>query len=646
MLDSLKKLDINSRLLISGALLSLWSVFTVSPLFLALILVFPGVLIFKLSRNNWLETIPLMLMLNASIFIITAALAELLGLKINVTTLALMNLVTTSTVFLATKKRYLNKLNIELVDRKVIYIIYGLFLLAVISRVISTRIVKAPLLHDPISHAFWAKQIVTTQSINYFYPPGLHILIGFFAESLGLNYAIATHYVTNILSAFIVISWGLVGYQITKNKVFAILLSVLIFMSPYPTDLYFTAGKNSFLAALVFLPLALLCLYKFIKKPKPITAICLSISLLAVFFLHYAVFGYLAVFVATVCILVLFNRMRAKQALRPYFIYGLVAVVISGIVAGAWLVTTKTSYEQRTENRIVGSEAVESKPSKTSVKPTVAFKQTVKEFKATTDQHNSAYFPIIVICTCLILLIYTRSVYLLIPVFAGSVFLIPFVITLLGLKDVGIFRSTGMMLMIPIGTLAIAAVAACISDKFKFSRLQVLFAIVILIAVVPYSAYGTYKEYRKVSKNLSMVDSDDLEAFKWIDTNIDDKAIFLNNAVRSPVRKKIIFGTDAGIWLPVYTSNEVTMPFHEERFSSVWTHQNFDYYTTLGTDPIKSLCSLKAEGVNYYYQDSRTPYGTPTNVSAVVSKKNLQQVYENKSVKVFKITGLDEQCAR
>lgn len=641
MLNRLKKLDNPSRTLVGAILLTAVSVFATTPLFLVFILLCPGIFIFKLSRKNILESIPLLLMLNAGVFITLAILAELVGLKVNVTNLALLNLLVSVISFFAVRRNYLPQLNIEVKDRKILYAIYGLFLLAIASRVVSTRTVFAPILHDPISHAFWAKEIITTQTINYFYPPGLHILIGFVADSLGLNFAITTHYITNLLSAFTVLSWGVTALIITKDRAFALLLAALIFISPYPTDLYFTAGKNSFLVALAFMPLALYGLYKFIKKPNPLSALIITIGILSVLFLHYAVFGYLAALIVSACGLVLISRLKDKKALKPYFMYGIMVVLVSGILAGAWLVSTKNSYDERTENRTVTTKSVQVKTPMTTKE---AFKQTVREFKATAEQHNLAYFPVIIISLLLILLIYTKSIYLMIPIFAACVFAIPFLINLLGLKEVGILRSTGMMMLLPIGALSVATVGACLSDKFKFNKLQVILVLVLIITAVGYNAYDTYKEYRKTSKNLSVIDSDDLAAFKWIDENIDDKQIFLNNAIQSPTRKKIIFGTDAGVWLPVYTGNDISMPFHEERFSSVWTHQNYGFYTALINDPVKNLCSLTKNGVGYYYQDNKSPYGPPINISSVIRPENLQAIHTNGSVTVFRLTVSADQC--
>jgi len=59
------------------------------------------------------------------------------------------------------------------------FILFGFAIISLISHVASMKGFIAPILHDPINHATWAKQIFNTGRIDYFYSPGLHILSAF-----------------------------------------------------------------------------------------------------------------------------------------------------------------------------------------------------------------------------------------------------------------------------------------------------------------------------------------------------------------------------------------------------------------------------------------------------------------------------------
>jgi len=105
-----------------------------------------------------------------------------------------------------------------------------------------------------------------------------------------------------------------------------------------------------------------------------------------------------------------------------------------------------------------------------------------------------------------------------------------------------------------------------------------------------------------------MVYGEDLELFEWMDENIEDGNIILNNAMVAD-RKNVVFASDGGAWIPVFTDLQIATPFTE--FSSKRTHENYEIYSKIfqGEYSCEDIDILLERDINYYYHGSKGVFG-------------------------------------
>lgn len=85
------------------------------------------------------------------------------------------------------------------------WILLFFLLVSLFAHIYSVRGFVAPILHDPMSHATWAKLIFNTGFVSHYYSPGLHILA---ALGMGVdNVSVATYVliITNLFNALMFI---------------------------------------------------------------------------------------------------------------------------------------------------------------------------------------------------------------------------------------------------------------------------------------------------------------------------------------------------------------------------------------------------------------------------------------------------------
>ena len=168
---------------------------------------------------------------------------------------------------------------------------------------------------------------------------------------------------------------------------------------------------------------------------------------------------------------------------------------------------------------------------------------------------------------------------------------------------------TGILMLIPL-TISIGYFIENILNnnknvKNKYMNLILIISIASLFLIV---SVNNYTHYLKVSNVFSMVTSDDLKAFEWINKNTKTEDIFLSNP------------GDAGLWISALTlrrstSNQIIPIYHEEAD--------------------KLLSNLKP---NYVFIGKKKVYDTFLDLDYYVSNNNnYTQVYSNHGVNIFKI---------
>lgn len=155
-----------------------------------------------------------------------------------------------------------------------------------------------------------------------------------------------------------------------------------------------------------------------------------------------------------------------------------------------------------------------------------------------------------------------------------------------------------------------------------------------------YSSYKIYVTYREKQETLNMVQADDLEVFEWMSENIEQDVVVLNNANIGQHRKNIIYASDGGAWIPVFTDFEIAMPFTE--FSSEKTHDNYDIYSKIFQEEYscEDIDILLQRDINYYYHGSKAVFGGQINPG--VEEDNFKLVFISGSARLFKLISCED----
>ena len=154
----------------------------------------------------------------------------------------------------------------------------------------------------------------------------------------------------------------------------------------------------------------------------------------------------------------------------------------------------------------------------------------------------------------------------------------------------------------------------------------------VLVTVVA-SSVNVYQTYRRKQTNLNAVSINDLEAYQWLDKELND-GIILNNAAQNE-RAFIVFASDGGAWIPAFTDSEIAMPFTE--FSSEETHENYQDYLALVEDPhsCEAIGDLVSKDIHYYYKDSQGVFGPVFDPAG--NPENFKPIYAMDGIEIFEI---------
>ncbi len=614
---------------------------------------FPAIWIFKLTKKNLLLAVPVIFAVNLSILIVSSVLLFVLHIPIYMQTLLAFNLVIVSIIILLIKRDRFELIDIGEFDFKPIIVIYLIFGIAFVARVYSVIGDQVPILHDPISHAYWARTIDNTHSMSYLYSPGLHVLLMAFAKSFNMNFGQSALYVTNFFNAATVLAWGAAAYLITKSKFFTISLGVTIFALPYPHALYSAAGKNSLIVAIAFAPFVFLFLKWFLENTNMKNSLLLSLSLLTVIFIHlptgFFVAVTIALFIVSIFLKNLTDRSNREVPLNliKYSIFvGLITVLLSGL----WYIGTnedRVTVDKGvvSTQKAYGIEKVD-QPTTMRLRPRTSLLLTYHQFKSSYDAYGLFYAPFVLASLLVITLLGSRTIYISILLIFFSIFGICAMIILFQISSLDIITETGSLLAFPLLALSLSGGLTLLWDNsLKSKRFAILG--IIIVAVISFK-YGLL-QYRSFSTNtagFTMVDKTDVSAFKWIEQNTSKKDIFLNDAKQHDAIRSRIYPTSGASWLPVYTGNQITMGFHNALYNQNITHKYYRSYVGLETNFQESFCNLYNSGVRYYYHDLSTPYIPPLEVLEVSPVENFKKVYSNSGVSIYKLQVIGNECKK
>ena len=506
--------------------------------------------------------------------------------------------------------------------------ILGTFLaISLISHVVSIKGYIAPILHDPVSHATWAKQIFETGRIDYFYSPGLHILaaFGMFVDKV----SVATYVLrlTNIFAAmlFIPVYYFLKG-QYGSAKI-ALLGSASFLLGAFPTNFFFRAGKNALVVALPFLPL-LLYLIRRIENQR----INMFLSNSLIFILVVIHYPFAAISLIAVGSHILFEK-GFKNIIR----------ILPGILFGLLWGLTKLPYRihEVSTNITPQNSVINLSFDQIGKLIRSSFVQSYVYFQQPKDKYLF-YFGLIALAFILLLAFREKKFRGIIASVLGSLFLIILINSIPTLQQtIHIVYLTQLITFSGFIYIAISICVGTILDllnKKPSMKWVNIFLLIILVTIVFLHSYDVFQTYRNNQSAKNLVSSNDLRAYSWIDENIAPDEIILINAAQNN-RKTIVYGSDGGLWIPVYTQNSVTMPFTE--FSDQTTHFFYEEYKKLlqGGASCSVFDNLLNHDASYYYMDSSAVYGPQLNPNDYPN--NLILVYNQEGIKIYKVIGCD-----
>ena len=504
-------------------------------------------------------------------------------------------------------------------------ILFGFAIISFISHVVSIKGFLAPILHDPIQHATWAKQIFNTGKIDYFYSPGLHIISAF--GMMVDNISVATYVLrlTNLFNGLMFIpAYYYLNFHF-KNKYISLIGASLFLIGHFPTNLFFTAGKNALLVASSFL-LLLLALFK-LEMGKWTKLIVINFLVFVLILTHYPLAAIGLALIGGIIVL----EKKFKDIL----------LVIGGSILGILWGFQKYHYQISSQQTSMF----------TYVEPIPLTISGLANFLSSAFVNFRLYFASSYNLTLFYLGLFG---FLLIGVlslrqrqlrgFLG--FIGVFSLLAIALNSISFLRnSVYIIYMTQQNMFAIfiyVSIAICgglvvdhLSSVKAGWRID-LIVLTILVGVVITVNINTYKVYRKVQTNLNLVSANDIAAYQWIEKNIDEQDIILNNAAQNN-RAEIVYGSEGGTWIPVFANRQEAMPFTE--ISDSKTHEIY-YYNQKILEDSKDSSNYEAlldRGVEYYYQDSQGVFGPQ--IVGSRNPENFQPIYDESGVVIYQIQG-------
>jgi len=158
-----------------------------------------------------------------------------------------------------------------------------------------------------------------------------------------------------------------------------------------------------------------------------------------------------------------------------------------------------------------------------------------------------------------------------------------------------------------------------------------------IIVFFSYQNFLIFNEFKAKQKHLDIVTKNDLSAFEWISKNLSPKTIILNNAIINDQIATIVYPTDGGMWIPVFTDSDVAMSFFKS--SDKKTHETYTQYKILKRDPDdkNALSYLKKNNIDFLFLGDKPIYGTPLNSNLLEQSENYSLVYKIGNSMLFKI---------
>lgn len=502
--------------------------------------------------------------------------------------------------------------------------------LGIIAKVAPGLQAIVPPLHDPSAHAIWAKSILDTGYITYFYSSGLHLLTVFSTMLSGVEIPKHLIYITNFFNAYVGVGFFLLILKVFKDRFWAVIAAAMFTFGYYPTLFYTTAGKNTLVVAIAVLPIAMLFTwYATLQKDKFLVfenGVIPSLLLACLFLVHYpSIYIYLA-FVAAVVAL---NVIGSPKSIITRVFY---SHILGGAVICAWAFHIYKYYISEARfvfDAVTGAGAPLALPLGEQVSAVVSGIWTAILVFDKSPYHILLTVFAVGFLWLVIARKKARFAALWFAIYIAGIFLIDF----FKLGAAASIRETALLEFFVFTIIGASALFALTVAMIKGKpELPIKTAVVLAVMVLAVFMTGRiYREYTATQRVVMVVAEADLNAMKWIDRNIPKGDIILNRAVMS---NGFLFGTDAGYWIPVFTRDAVEFSFLSQKDKDAF--KVYEIYAKLTKDPGSEtlIDDLRKRGIEYIYFGSKSPYGNALRWEKLPAE-DYKQIYKSAGVRIY-----------
>lgn len=484
----------------------------------------------------------------------------------------------------------------------------------------------SPILHDPYAHSIWAKSIVVNNTIDFFYSPLLHAS----AASLSFgNIQLIPKLIVLVtqLSVFLTpVLFSALLYNVTRNKKVSIIFLLLLSCLHFPANLYYTAGKNSFVVALSLFPICIYFLINLFRSTSKKNIFALTSSLVLLFLAHYPSFGIFLFFITPYVLFKISSLILKKKLIKLTYI--MLPFMLTCLFTVLWFLSKYSLQTENLDSSVMDFSNKRSPLSLSSIK--------LLAINNWNDYVSLYFSPLHAI---LLIPFFLKNVLLKTKIqlvwLYTSMMSIRFLIELIQFGSIfSIILETQRVLYPHLLIFLIFTTISVILINSDIKK-QSLYLIIFTLGVI--SLISNYYLNDNLSTNqsrLNLVDDNDIAAYNYINDNLPPNSKFINSAQEGAI-KGMIFPVDGGMWLPVFTDNEILIDFMD--FTSKDTNTSYLLLQEIknSKDDEEEFQLLKNNGFGYIYIDSGV-FGEGIRVDQL-NNISYETIYESGHVQILKL---------
>lgn len=614
--------------------------------------ILPGLaIVFFLTRNRkdagLVDKVILGVLVSPLVLVILSFLEEITGIPQDTRTLTI-NVIVLAVVNIAYLTRYhARKEDYALRFTWVKGLAYALFAALFLFRVLPTLDILVPLAHDPIAHSQWLEylNIHNFTTVDQWYPQGLEYFFNYYATFLDIGYPKLILVATNAALALFPVSMFYLGLFTVKGGnrwlIFPFIMFVLSARIRLPNEFYLTSGKNSMVLAFSLTPFLLYLAAANKNRWEYIAATILSYGVVLI---HYPT-GFLLLFVLFFISLRDVVRLTdRKPDIDPtQLVHYLTAIAIFAGLSGLLLIRILPIYANSPLTEDISFDYVIDYINLYGL-PNYIWRNFLED-------QLQAYRM-----TVFVLFIGAVSAFLLVRddnrEFTGKMLAASASLFLIGIPVLFLDEQLGVRYHVQFRFFMVFTVVTTVSwfiyyvyqRMFQDSRREGIIsvaAVVLLGAAFLYGGSNQYQKYMDYQNDLNTVRDADIEAFEFINQNVEGDMKILVRMGRPYIDKGPVVGADSGSWIPSFTDKEVEVSFLD--FASGRSMKIFDLYTAVAEDSndIDAISELYCDyEVGYIFFGSRAVYFDNMSREDLQGSRYIAKLFDNGAA-VYEISGMN-----